>query len=140
MDPNKLYTAECISDDTTHAITNNISFILPDLGNSNESLTMSPTTSASEESSHCSLPSPTFPITSTSSTGQAERNKNYKPKAVQAKAMYNLRKRQLEIEDRRIKAIMDLIEKFDESNRIQAERNRLLEILIKQQTKAKTTD
>ena len=115
----------------TH-FTDNIN--LDDLSNSNESLPLRCATSASEASLDCALPSAAFPTPSTSSTTDVERSKKIQPKAVRAKAVYSLRKKQLEMDNRRIEAINALTEKIDESNKIQSERNKLLEMLIRQRT------
>ena len=50
------------------------------------------------------------------------------------RSLYRLRKRQLDIEEKRVEALNLLREKIDESNKIQSERNRLLEVLIRQRT------
>lgn len=56
-------------------------------------------------------------VTSGNSTSSAE-NKN--------KSLYNLRKKQINIEEKRMEAIVKLKESLDESNKIQRERNDLI--------------
>lgn len=45
-------------------------------------------------------------------------------------SLYNQRKRQLEVEEKRIEAIKDLKQSLDESNKIQQERNDLIKQLF----------
>lgn len=53
-------------------------------------------------------------------------------------SLYNLRKRQIDIEERRIKAIIDLKTTIEQSNIIQKERNDLLRnlLLLRRQVEA----
>jgi len=56
--------------------------------------------------------------------------KNRKQKNTRAKALYDLRKKQLDCEERRIDAINELKEAINEHNNIQKERNNILRQLI----------
>lgn len=51
-------------------------------------------------------------------------------KSTRMSSLYNMRKKQLDVEERRIKAIMELKKSLDNSNEIQQERNNLLRSLL----------
>ena len=55
---------------------------------------------------------------------------NVKEKAAKSRAMYSLRKKILDCEERRVQAINKLIEKIDENNKIQKERNEIFKRLV----------
>lgn len=59
--------------------------------------------------------------------------KNLKEKATKSKVLYNLRKKMLECEEKRVEAINKLSEKIEEHNEIQRERNDILKRLISSQ-------
>ncbi|XP_076666302.1 uncharacterized protein LOC143367918, partial [Andrena cerasifolii] len=96
---------------------------LDDPGNSNDNITIRPDISASEAFSDDSIVSPNLTKPSIS-TYQEGTN-------VRSKKLYNLRKKQLETEDKRVEAINVLSNRILESNQIQADRNKLLDVLIK---------
>jgi len=56
-----------------------------------------------------------------------------KEKATKSRAMYNLRKKILDCEEKRVEAINKLSEKIDQHNKIQQERNDILKCLISSQ-------
>lgn len=60
-------------------------------------------------------------------------SKNLKEKATKSRALYSLRKKMLDCEERRVEAINKLIEKIEENNQIQQERNEIFKRLIPSQ-------
>lgn len=76
-------------------------------------------------SSSSNVSSPSFSVT----PSVFERSKQ-KIKSNRMSALHNIRKKQLDIEEKRIKAIMELKKSIDNSNNIQQERNDLLRNLL----------
>lgn len=80
---------------------------------------------------YCSQTISSIPTSSTSDVPSESFNrKNKKEKNTRAKSLYDLRKKQLDCEERRISAINELKEAIREHNTIQKERNEILRQLV----------
>lgn len=77
-------------------------------------------------------PTPLCNPSQVSISNDSGQQNNTEPKK-RNRSLYSLRKQQLEIEKDRVQAIRDIKESVDESNKIQENTNKLLEILIQQQ-------
>jgi len=73
------------------------------------------------------------PSTSNTSLINSSNHNSTSPSMPKKKSLYNQRKKQLEIEQKRVQAIIDLKESLEESNKIQRERNNLIQQLLQSQ-------
>lgn len=78
--------------------------------------------------------SATRPLSSSGSSSQTENSAGKKEKSVRNRALYNFRKKQIEIEESRINEIKLLREAVEKNNLLQAERNEIMKKLVEQRS------
>ncbi|XP_025163403.1 uncharacterized protein LOC105188680 [Harpegnathos saltator] len=79
---------------------------------------------------------PSIPTTNPIPDNEFSGRKNKKMKSTRTRALYDLRKKQLDCEERRVNAINELKEAINEHNSIQRERNEILRNLIESNKKS----
>lgn len=86
----------------------------------------SPSSSSSVPGFTSDVLTPSPNVTPSVLTEKSERSE----KSTRMSSLYNIRKKQLDVEEKRVKAIMELKTSIDNSNKIQQERNDLLRNLL----------